>query len=86
MDKGIWKLKGEWLYFLRNILVADKVVFLSDYHLVLFLLIYRRINAFLNQKKKQIRILNKNNPLNNSLDRYTEQQHNLLSLHTITIT
>ena len=35
MDKVIWKLTGEWFYFLDNVLVEVRVAFLPDYPLVL---------------------------------------------------
>ena len=61
MDKVIWKLIGElkkkltgkWSYFLSNILVEGRVVFLSDCPLVLFLLKYKSVGAFLNKKNKE---------------------------------
>ena len=53
MDKVIWKSIGEWSYFLDNILVGVRVVFLSDRHLVLSLLNHRGVGVFLNQKKKK---------------------------------
>ena len=61
MDKVIWKLigelkkklTGEWSYFLGNVLVGVRVVFLPDCPLVLFLLKYKDVRAFLNQKKKK---------------------------------
>ena len=43
----------EWPYFLGNILVGVRVIFLSDRHLVLSLLNHRGVWAFLNQKKKK---------------------------------
>ena len=53
MDKVIWKSIGEWPYFLDNILVGVRVIFLSDHYLVLSLLNHRAVWAFLNQKKKK---------------------------------
>ena len=48
MDKAIWKLTRELSYFLGNVLVGARVAFLPDCHLVLSLLKYRDIEAFLN--------------------------------------
>ena len=48
MDKVIWKLTGEWFYFLGNVLVEVRVAFLPDYPLVLSLLKYRGVGVFLN--------------------------------------
>ena len=53
MNKEIWKSIGEWPYFLGNILVGVRVVFLPDYPLVLSLLKHRGVRAFLNQLKKK---------------------------------
>ena len=47
MDKTIWKSIGEWPYFLGNILVGVRVVFLLDCHLVLSLLKYKGVGVFL---------------------------------------
>ena len=59
VDKVIWKLTGEWPYFLGNVLVGVIVVFLLYCPLVLSLLKHRSIGTFLNQKKKKkTRILN----------------------------
>ena len=52
MDKAIWKSTGKWPYFLGNVLVGVRVVFLLDCPLVLFLLKYKGVGAFLNQKNK----------------------------------
>ena len=46
MDKSIWKLTGEWPYFLGNVLVQVRVVFLLDYPLVLSLLKHRDVGTF----------------------------------------
>ena len=46
MDKSIWKSTEEWLYFLGNVLVEVKVVFLSDYPLILSLLKHRDVGTF----------------------------------------
>ena len=51
MDKVIWKLTGEWLNFLGNVLVGVRVVFLLDCLLVLSLFKHRSIQGFLNKKK-----------------------------------
>ena len=61
MDKVIWKLigelkkklTGEWSYFLGNVLVGVRVVFLLDSSLVLFLLKYKSVGAFLNKKNEE---------------------------------
>ena len=61
MDKVIWKLigelkkklTGEWSYFLGNVLVGVRVVFLLDCPLVLFLLKYKSVGAFLNKKNEE---------------------------------
>ena len=46
MDKIIWKLTGKLSYFLGNILVRVRVVFLSDCPLVLSLFKHRDVGAF----------------------------------------
>ena len=46
MDKSIWKLTGEWPYFLGNVLVEIKVVFLLDCPLILSLLKHKDVGAF----------------------------------------
>ena len=46
MNKEIWKLIGEWPYFLGNGLLGVSVVFLPDYLLILFLLKYRDVRVF----------------------------------------
>ena len=48
MDKAIRKSTGEWPYFLGNVLVGVRVVFLPDCPLVLSLLKHRGVGAFLN--------------------------------------
>ena len=61
MDKVIWKLigklkkklTGEWSYFLGNVLVGLRIVFLPDCPLVLFLLKYKGVGAFLNPKNEE---------------------------------
>ena len=46
MDKSIWKSTGKWLYFLGNVLVEVRVVFLPDCPLILSLLKHRDVGAF----------------------------------------
>ena len=46
MDKIIWKSIEKWHYFLGNVLVGVKVVFLPDCLLVLSLLKHRDVGAF----------------------------------------
>ena len=61
MDKVIWKIIGElkkkltgkWSYFLGNVLVVVRVVFLPDCSLVLFLLKYKGVGAFVNKKNEE---------------------------------
>ena len=48
MDKIIWKLTGKWSYFLGNVLMEVRVAFLPDYPLILSLLKYKDVGAFLN--------------------------------------
>ena len=48
MNKSIWKITGEWSYFLGNVLVEVRVVFLPDCPLVLSLLKHRGVGVFLN--------------------------------------
>ena len=48
MDKVIWKLTGKWSYFLDNVLMEVRVAFLPDYPLILSLLKYKDVGAFLN--------------------------------------
>ena len=55
MDKAIWKSTEEWLYFLDNILVGVRVVFLPNCTLVLSLLKYRSVEVFLNLKNENLR-------------------------------
>ena len=52
VNKVIWKSTVEWSYFLDNVLVRVKVVFLSACSLILFLLKHKVVEAFLNKKKK----------------------------------
>ena len=47
------KLTREWSYFLGNVLVRVRVVFLPDCPLVLFLLKYKGVGAFLNKKNEE---------------------------------
>ena len=49
MGKAIWKLMGDWSYFLGNVLVGVRVVFLLDCPLVLSLFNHKGVGAFLNQ-------------------------------------
>ena len=46
MDKSIWKSIGGWSYFLSNVLVEVRVVFLPDCPLILSLLKHRDVGAF----------------------------------------
>ena len=46
MNKSIWKSTGEWPYFLNNVLVEVRVVFLLDCPLVLSLLKHRDVGTF----------------------------------------
>ena len=55
MDKAIRKLAGNLSYFLGNVLVRIRVTFLPDCPLVLFLLKYKGIEAFLNQKNEEFK-------------------------------
>ena len=48
MDKTIWKLTREWSYFLGNVLVGVRVVFLLNCSLILSLHKHRGIGVFLN--------------------------------------
>ena len=50
MDKIIWKLIGEWLYFLGNVLVGVRVIFLPDCSLILSLVKHKDVRVFLNKK------------------------------------
>ena len=65
MDKSIWKSTGEWSYFLGNVLVKVRVVFLPDCPLILSLLKHRDVGAFRTMK---IRNPNRGSPLNNSIE------------------
>ena len=66
MDKVIWKLTREWPYFLGNVLVGVRVVFLPSCPVVLSLLKYRGIRAFLNKKNEEPK---QEKPLNSSIDK-----------------
>ena len=55
MDKVIWKLTGEGLYFLGNVLLRVKVVFLPNYPLVLSLYKHRGVRDFLNKKNEDFK-------------------------------
>ena len=48
MDKVIWKPSRESPYFVGNVIVQVRHVFLPDYPLLLSLLKYRGVEAFLN--------------------------------------
>ena len=65
MDKLIWKSIREWLYFLGNVLIRVRVVFLPNCPLVLSLLKHRGVGAFFNKK---MNIPNKGNLLYSSID------------------
>ena len=59
MDKIIWKSTREWPYFLDNVLMGIRIVFLSDYPLVLSLLKFRRCKGIFEQKgKRQVEHVN----------------------------
>ena len=55
MDKLIWKSTGEWLYFLGNVLVEIRVVFLLDCPLILSLFKHRDVGAFFNYETKEFK-------------------------------
>ena len=48
MDKAIWKLIGNLSYFLGNVFVGVRVVFLPNCPLILSLLKHKGVGAFLN--------------------------------------
>ena len=48
MDKVIWKITGKESYFLGNVLVEVRAIFLLECPLVLSLLKHRGVGAFLN--------------------------------------
>ena len=52
MDKAIWNSTEKWPYFLGNVLVGVRVVYLSHCSLVLSLLKNRGVGAFLNKKNE----------------------------------
>ena len=52
MTEVIWKLTGEWPYFLSNILIGVRVVSLLDCPFVLSLLKHRSVGVFLNKKNE----------------------------------
>ena len=52
MNKVIWKSTKEWLYYLGNVLVGVRVVFLPNCLLVLSLLKHRSVGTFFNQKNE----------------------------------
>ena len=53
MNKEVWKSTREWPYFLGNVLLEVKVVFLPDCPLILSILKHRDVEAFLNQKDEE---------------------------------
>ena len=53
MDKAIWKLTGEWSYFLGNVLLGNRVALLPDCHLVLSLFKYRGVGHFWIKKNEE---------------------------------
>ena len=52
MDKAIWKSTRKQPYFVGNILVGVRVIFLLDCPLVLSLLKLKGVEVFLNQKNE----------------------------------
>ena len=54
-----------WSYFLGNVLVGVKVIFLPNYPLVLSIFKHRDVRAFLSKKK--MKNSNRRSPLNNSV-------------------
>ena len=52
MDKKIWKLRWKWPYFIDNILVGVRIVFLHDYPLVLSILKHKGVKVFFNRKNE----------------------------------
>ena len=52
MEKENWKSTGEWPYFLGNVLVGVKVVFLPGCPLLLSLLKHKSVGTFFNQKNE----------------------------------
>ena len=55
MDKAIWKLIEKWSYFVSNVLVGVRIVFLPDYPLVLSLLKHKGVRVFLNEKNEDLK-------------------------------
>ena len=53
MDKSIWKSTREWPYFLGNVSVEVRVVFLPDCPLILSLLKHRDVGAFYNYENEE---------------------------------
>ena len=47
------KVTGEWSYFLGNVLVGVRVVFLLECLLILSLFKYKGVGAFLNKKNEE---------------------------------
>ena len=60
-------MNRECFYFIDNVLVQVKYVFLLDYSLVLFLFRLMSVGGIWKKKKKFGS--NRRNPLNNSIDR-----------------
>ena len=52
MERENWKSTGEWPYFLGNVLVGVKVVYLPGCPLLLSLLKHRSVGTFFNQKNE----------------------------------
>ena len=52
MNKEIWRSISEWLYFLDNVLVGVRNVFLPNCSSVLSLLKYKNVGAFFNLKNE----------------------------------
>ena len=52
MDKIIWKSTGNGSYFLGNVLVRVRIVFLPNYPLVLSMHKHRGVGIFLNKKNE----------------------------------
>ena len=66
MDKVIWKSTEEGPYFLGNVLVRVRVVFLPNCFLILSLHKHRSVEAFLNKKNYII----DNNSIDNNIILY----------------
>ena len=56
MDKAVWKSIEEWPYFLGNVLVEVRVVFLPDYPLILSLLKHSGVEVFWTKKRRESQI------------------------------